>query len=134
MTMRWSVLLLSCVFLVAHTASGADKPLDKRAVVQSADTNGDGRIDRVEFHHRTTEAFFFIDANKDGFLTTDEFLAAIQGAEPQKIKAADRNGDGKIDIYEYHHALSRDFDTADTSNDGVLDAQEAERMWDSAVR
>ena len=90
MTMRWSVLLLSCVLLVAYTASGADKPLDKGAVVQSAD--------------------------------------------PRKIKAADRNGDGKIDIYEYHHALSRDFDTADTSNDGVLDAQEVERMWDSAVR
>jgi Ca2+-binding EF-hand superfamily protein len=134
MTMRWFVLLLSCVLLVAHTASGADKPLDKRAVIQSADTNGDGRIDRVEFHQRTTEAFFFIDANKDGFLTTDELLAAVPGADPQRIKAADRNGDGKIDIYEYHRALSRDFDAADTNDDGVLDVQEVERMWSSAAR
>jgi Ca2+-binding EF-hand superfamily protein len=125
---------LCCVLLVVHTASGADKPLDRRAVIQSADTNGDGRIDRVEFHQRMTEAFFFIDTNKDGFLTTDEFLAAIQGVDPQKIKAADRNGDGKIDIYEFHQALSRDFDTADTNGDGVLDAQEVERMWGSAVR
>src|SRR5262245_46102509 len=72
MTRRWSVLLLSCVLLMAHTASGADKPLDERAVIQSADTNGDGRIDQVEFHQRMTEAFFFIDTNKDGFLTMDE--------------------------------------------------------------
>ena len=135
MTRRWSVsLVLVFVQVVVPPAFGAEKSLDRRAVVQSADTNRDGRVDRIEFHQWTTEAFFFIDANKDGFLTADEILAAIPGADPQKIKAADRNGDGKIDIYEYHNALSRDFDAADTNGDGVLDALEVERMWGSAAR
>ena len=134
MTRRWSVLLLSRVLLTVHTASGADKPLDRRAVVHSADTNADGRVDRVEFHQRTTEAFFLLDAKKDGFLTADEVLTGVQGVDPQRARAADRNRDGKMDIHAYHNALSRDFDAADTNGDGVLDAPEVERMWGGAAR
>lgn len=129
MTIHRSVLLLlSLALLTAPVPSGADQPLDRRAVLQSADTNSDSRIDRVEFHQRTTEAFFLLDANKDGSLVPDEIIAGVQGADPQKIKAADGNEDGKINIHEYHHALSRDFDTADTNSDGVLDASEVEGM------
>ena len=79
---RWSeLLLLICALLTVHTAFGADKPLDRRAVVHSADTNADGRIDRGEFHQGATEAFFLLDANKDGFLTTDEGLTGVPGAD-----------------------------------------------------
>ena len=135
MTRRWSeLLLLICALLTVHTASGADKPLDRCAVVHSADTNADSRIDRGEFHQGATEAFFWLDANKDGFLTTDEVLTGVQGADPQRAKTADRNRDGKTDIHDYHNALSRDFDAADTNGDGVLDAPEVKRMWGSAAR
>jgi len=132
MTIRGSVLLLSLALLSVPMASGVAQPLDKRAVVQSADTNNDSRIDRVEFHHRTTEAFFLLDANKDGSLTLEEIVTGVQEANPQKIKAADGNEDGQIDIHEYHNALSRDFDAADTNSDGVLDAPEVEGMGGGA--
>ena len=75
-----------------------------------------------------------LDANKDGFLTTDEGLTGVPGAELQRARAADRNRDGKMDIHAYHNALSRDFDAADTNGDGVLDAPEVERMWGGAAR
>src|SRR5258706_15771863 len=134
MTRRWSVVLLSRVLLTVHTASGADKPLDRRAVVHSADTNADGRVDRGEFHQRTTKAFFLLDAQKDGFLTADEVLTGVQGVAPQRARAADRNRDGKLDIHAYHNALSRDFDAADTPRHRVLGAREGEGMAGGAGR
>jgi Ca2+-binding EF-hand superfamily protein len=134
MTIRWAMLLLLCTCLTASMAGAADTLLDKRAVVQSADTNNDSRIDRLEFHQRTTEAYFLIDTNKDGYVIESEFLATVPGANPQRIKAADRNRDGKIDIYEYHYALSQDFDAADTNGDGALDLLEVERLWGSTAR
>jgi hypothetical protein len=69
-----------------------------------------------------------------GYKRPGEFLATVQGANPQRIKAADRNRDGKLDLYEYHYALSQDFDAADTHGDGTLDLLEVERMWGSAAR
>jgi hypothetical protein len=134
MTRRWSVLVLIWVLLTVHTASGDDKPLDRRAVVHSADTNADGRVDRVEFHQRTIEAFFWLDAKKDGFLTADKVLTGVLGADPQRARAADRHWDGKMNIHAYHNALSRDFDAADTNGNGVLDAPEVERMWGGIAR
>jgi Ca2+-binding EF-hand superfamily protein len=128
------MLLLLCTCLTASLAGAPDTLLDKRAVVQSADSNNDSRIDRLEFHQRTTEAFFLIDTNKDGYLIASEFLATVQGAKPQRIKAADRNGDGKIDIYEYHQALAQDFAAADTNGDGALDMPEVERLWGGVAR
>jgi Ca2+-binding EF-hand superfamily protein len=135
MTLRRSVLpLLNLALLTALTASGAAQPLNKRAVVQSADTNNDSRIDRVEFHHRTTEAFFLLDTNKDGSLVPEEIVTGVQEADPEKIKAADGNEDGQIDIHEYHNALSQDFNAADTNSDGVLDTPEVEGMGGGAAR
>lgn len=103
-------------------------------MVQSADTNNDSRIDRVEFHHRTTEAFFLLDVNRDGFLVLEEIVTGVQDADPEKIKTADGNEDGKIDIHEYHNALSRDFNAADTNSDGVLDTPEVEGLLGGVAR
>ena len=52
-------------------AAGIDR-MDAAATVALSDKNGDGRIDREEYHQRMTEVFFFIDANKDGSLTLAE--------------------------------------------------------------
>ena len=57
MTIRRSVLLLNLTLLMALTASGAAQPLNKRAVVQSADANNDSRA---------------ADANSDGVLDASE--------------------------------------------------------------
>lgn len=41
-------------------------------IVAAADVNHDGCIDRVEYLRRMSEAFFFVDTNKNGFLTSLE--------------------------------------------------------------
>ena len=39
-------------------------------------------------------------------------------------RTADRDKNGKLSIYEYENALSKDFDTADTDMDGKVTVEE----------
>jgi len=103
-------------------ASGADR-LDADAVMALTDKNRDGRIDREEFHQRMTEVFFFADVDKDGQLTFAE-LVAVEKVEPEAFKRADRDGNGKLSLYEFMYVIHRDFEAADKNQDGVIDLQE----------
>jgi len=127
---RCGALLLVLVVLISVQAVWAqNRPqLSRKQIIESADENKDGRIDRGEFLHRMKEAFFFVDANKDGYVTLEEYQQAIQGADPQRFARADRNHDGKVSMEEFLQAVNADFDAADTNGDGVLDATEIE-MW-----
>jgi Ca2+-binding EF-hand superfamily protein len=75
-----------------------------------------------------SDGFFFLDANKDGFLSFDEMQQSVQGIDRKRFGAADTNHDGKLSIHEYLKALSNDFDTADVNDDGVLDHNEI-HLW-----
>jgi hypothetical protein len=129
------------LFVVTLTlfASGVDwaraqQRLDVQAIILSADKNHDGNIDRVEFLNRLTEAFFFVDANKDGFLTVQEMQQAIARSDPQRVKAADTDGDSKLSMYEYQRAIAQSFDEADTDKNGLLSMQEINARWGSPTR
>jgi hypothetical protein len=102
-------------------------PLTRKQIMESADKNRDGKIGRVEFLERMREAFFFVDVNKDGFLTIEEYQL-IQGADVRRFAAADRNKDGKLSIDEFLKATSGDFDAADKNDDGVLEEEEV-KAW-----
>ena len=132
---RWMLFVVTLTLLV----SGADwartqQRIDAQAIILSADRNHDGYIDRVEFLSRMTEAFYFVDANKDGFLTIQELQQAVAGADPQRIKAADTDKDSKLSMYEYERALPKSFDEADTDKDGLLSMQEIQTRWGSPTR
>jgi Ca2+-binding EF-hand superfamily protein len=103
------------------------QPLTRQQIMTSADRNHDGRIGRVEFLERMKEGFYFIDADKDGFVVIGEYQL-IQVGDPKQFAAADRNRDGKLSLDEFLRAVSRDFDDADKSDDGVLDEVEM-RAW-----
>ena len=126
-----SVLFITAILflLTIPVAVGAQtsRP-DVQTIVKAADTNNDGHIDRVEYLQRMNDAFFFVDGNKDGYLTNDELQATGAGVEPQRAVAADGNGDGKMSMYEYHKAIAQDFDAADTNADGRLSMQEVTNM------
>jgi Ca2+-binding EF-hand superfamily protein len=104
------------------------KPMKREAVIESCDKNGDSRIDRKEYSVRMTDVFFFADSDKNGFLDTKEILAAVPDANPERVKSADANGDGKLDLRELQNALSKDFERADRNGDGVLDRDEVQHM------
>lgn len=100
----------------------------RQQVMETADKNKDGRIGRVEFLERMKEAFYFIDTDKDGYVTIVEYQRSIQGADPARVATADRNKDGKISMDELLKIVSADFDEADKNDDGVIDEQEM-RGW-----
>jgi len=132
---RWMLFVVTLTLLV----SGADwartqQRIDAQAIILSADRNHDGYIDRVEFLSRMTEAFYFVDANKDGFLFAQEIQQAIAGADLQRVKAADTDGDSKLSMYEYQRAIAQSFDEADTDKNGLLSMQEIKARWGSPTR
>jgi Ca2+-binding EF-hand superfamily protein len=128
----WMLFVVTLTLL----ASGADwaraqQRIDVQAVITAADVNHDGQIDRVEYLRRMSEAFFFVDANKDGFLTPQEIQQTIAGSNPERVAAADTNADGKLSMYEYHQAIAQNFDEADTDRNGLLSMQEIKTRWGS---
>ena len=118
-----TIALISANGIVAH----GQQPLTRKQIMESADKNRDGKIGRVEFLERMREAFFFVDANKDGFLTLDEYQR-IEGADSRGFARADRNTDGKLSLDEFLKAITADFDAADRNDDGVLDDAEI-KAW-----
>jgi Ca2+-binding EF-hand superfamily protein len=103
-------------------AACADR-MDAGATMALVDRNKDGRIDREEYHQRMTEVFYFADVDKDGQVTYAELLA-VTTVDPGAFKKADRDGNGKLSLYEFLYIVHRDFDAADKNQDGVIDIQE----------
>jgi hypothetical protein len=129
--MRQIVLVVMLIAAVAAGTAGysvAAEQMTKEEVMATADTNHDGRIDREEYTQRMTEVFFFADTDKDGKLSWEELQAVVVDADPQRFKAADSDGDGKLALYEYLYVLHVDFATADKNQDGVLDMEEVAAM------
>ena len=125
---RFALLLMMMVWLCAQVVCAQSRPpLTRKQIMESADKNRDGKISRVEFLERMREAFFFVDGNKDGFLTIEEYQR-IPGADPKRFARADRNKDGKLSMDEFLKSISQDFDAADTNEDGVLEDEEV-KAW-----
>ena len=125
---RWfGMALVGSVCLAVGIVFGQDATRrDYQKLIESADKNKDGYVDRVEFKEQMTEAFFIIDVDKDGYLTLDEIRQTASKVDPNDVQAADRDGDGKLSIHEYREAVEKDFDEADTNDDGKLSPDEIE--------
>ena len=109
----------------AGAAPGADAPKK----MQEMDKNNDGKISRDEAaaYSRFAKRFDAIDADKDGFVTSDEMKAAHARATAAKLKAIDANGDGRLGRAEVDAKaprLSKNFDAIDTDKDGYLSKEE----------
>jgi Ca2+-binding EF-hand superfamily protein len=122
-SMQWLYWALMCAAATTPAFGAGAARLGATATMELSDKNKDGRIDREEFHQRTIEVFFFADADKDGYLTVGEIEAVVSIA-PEAFKRADRDGNGKLSLYEFTYAMHRDFDAADRNADGVIDMAE----------
>lgn len=108
----------------AAPAGAQTSPIrDVRTWVKNYDRNGDGKLDRGEFHQAAVDAFFLRDKDKSGHLAISE----LKEASPETIKAVKRKNDARISLEEYVNALFKDFDAADTDGDGLLTVDEIER-------
>jgi len=114
--------MLGVLALVGGVRAQAPPPPDAKTWVREHDTNGDGKIDREEFHQAVIEAFFLRDVNKDGLLTVEELVVIT----PEAQDLLRSKPDGKMTLAEFLNALHKDFTAADTNDDGLLTAEEIE--------
>jgi Ca2+-binding EF-hand superfamily protein len=117
------LLLLALLAVAAPAAAEEKAPAhDPRKAHAETDTNGDGSVDRAEFHARMVEVFFFADGDRDGFITWIELEKSVP--LPDDYRGADRDDDGRISLYEFVQVRFYDFDRVDTNQDGLLSVEE----------
>jgi Ca2+-binding EF-hand superfamily protein len=116
------IAMLGVLALAGGVLAQAPPPPDAKTWVREHDKNGDGRIDREEFHQAVIEAFFLRDVNKDGFLTVEELVVIT----PEARNLLRSKPDGKMTLAEFLNALHKDFAAADANDDGQLTAEEIE--------
>lgn len=86
------------------------------------DHDEDGRISRTEYRTAVIAIANAADANKDGFITLDEFAYT-----PADLALFDNNGDGivtSVGLQEFIDGMDVAFDTMDTDMDNHLSAGE----------
>ncbi len=131
--MRWiSTFFLTLALLLSGISAHAEDPApahDPKAAHAQADLNGDGQIDRREFHLRMVEVFYHADVDKTGFLKPEELNKATVLEED--FSEADKNGDGKISLYEFIDYRFDAFDEADTDSNGLLSVDEVTAAFES---
>jgi Ca2+-binding EF-hand superfamily protein len=113
--------MLSLMALPAFGETPAPSQDPHEAFAQ-ADENGDGRIDREEFHRRMVEVFFHGDHDKDGYMTQEELVATV--TFPKDFDGAARDANGRISLYEFIRVRFATFDEVDTNRDGLLSLEE----------
>ena len=84
------------------------------------DADKNGCIDQREFQQWMTEAFYFRDTERKGYLTADDLRGVLA---PRTIGALTHNS-GKLTLPEFLEAASKDFAAADVNKNGCLTMQE----------
>jgi Ca2+-binding EF-hand superfamily protein len=118
--------LLVGVLASACGAALADHPGRGGRLFENADANADGSIARDEFLAARAAAFVKFDQNGDGVLDdADRREPEREGRRHDGMKARlDANSDGKITKEEFVNAATPMFDSADKDGNGALDNQE----------
>jgi Ca2+-binding EF-hand superfamily protein len=99
--------------------------------IKAADTNGDGQISLDEAKAglpMVYDHFDFLDANHDGQVSQAEFErlrdpVAMRAEVLARLKAADKDGDGKLNLAEVQvafPAIAARFSQLDRNNDGYI--------------
>jgi len=118
----------SLLALGAFAARAEQAPdYDVKAAFTQTDQNHDGAIEIDEYYDRLVDIFFLGDANKDGFLTEEEFVKVVVIKED--FTSVDKSGEGKLSRQEFVSARLPHFIAIDTDKDGSLSLVEVEAAF-----
>lgn len=132
-----------CVGLVAITpAAAAETGFGARMVVkilfQTADTDGNGRLDPAEIAAMRARGFERADVNGDDMISAAELKAAMEKRKrradmarmmgEEQIDRFDTDGDGNISRAEFEAAPRPGFALVDINADGAIDRAEMDRI------
>jgi Ca2+-binding EF-hand superfamily protein len=127
----WYVLTVSAVLACFTVTAGAQssQPTVSKQIFSDADADRDGYVDLNEFHRDIAASFVLLDHDRDGYITREE-IASIPDKTRVKLllralKAADRDGDGRLSFKEVIEARMAYFDQADTNHDDRISLDEA---------
>lgn len=114
--------LLVLSFGAAQAQTRPPMPTDEelRRAFDAGDVNKDGVIDIDESVGNSILIFAVLDKNKDLYLSFDE----LPGYDPNRLKRADRNDDGKLSVGEVASDRVWEFFEADTDRNGVVAFEE----------
>ncbi|MEN8182866.1 MAG: EF-hand domain-containing protein [Myxococcota bacterium] len=127
-----TAIAVAATLMVAAGLAAADEKkvpeYDPSAAFAEADTNGDGFVDRREFHVRIVEVFFFADGDRDGYMTWAELRGAV--ALTDDYAGADTDGDDRISLHEFIEVGFDNFPIADSDQDGRLSEEEVVKVFE----
>lgn len=119
------ILIAGALIAAAGAASAQHPGHGQGRMFEGADANKDGMIARDEFLAARAQHFAKMDKNADGFLDEADREANANKRRARMMRGrADANSDGKISKDEFANHGAPMFDRLDTDGNGALDEKE----------
>lgn len=110
----------------AHTAEAPQRQQPMMGM-RSMDANQDGAVSREEFmaaHQGMSERFQAMDLDRDQAVSKQEFLKGAEERRERRFEALDANQDGRLTQDELEARRAAMFDAMDTNRDGRITPEE----------
>jgi Ca2+-binding EF-hand superfamily protein len=116
--------------LLILLATPAMAQMRGEGIFERADANNDGSVTREEFIAARGGQFAKLDRNSDGYIDSNDVPERLAKRRQQKgggdfmVGQFDADGDGKVSKEEFVNGPTLAFDRADSDKNNVLDAKE----------
>jgi hypothetical protein len=121
MLSNWALRIIAAGLVIAPLSFNQALADDKQDF-EETDLNGNGHIDRGEYHSRMMDRFYLLDENRDGKLV----LGELDFIDESAFKKADEDRDRSLTSTEYANSRYLDFVKADSNANGVLEPDEVD--------